>query len=190
MDRKKSQAEKKFSESSEECHKCVVDDKVAKHVEKIWKDSFSDASLLPVIGFPSNSGGVATLTHTLGDGMLMSINGLTSKSPLANNALYSFECSRSKYINLYEIMLIDIPGKDGEPSTVEYYTRQLCKYGLSVAGVHFHWLGSFMSPDATLIAAIHHQTTNDTTPEEFSRKTIRAIKKTQALIAKRSSHHK
>jgi hypothetical protein len=122
--------------------------------------------------------------------MLMSINGLPSRSPLANNALYSFECSKGVYLNLYEIMLVDIPGKHGEPSTVEYYLHLLAKYGLSVSASHYHWLGAFMVPEATLIAAIHHQATNNKiTPEEFSKRTIRAIKKTVALIEKRTGDH-
>jgi hypothetical protein len=170
--------------------KCEVNDKVALRVEAIWKDAFPNASLLPVIGLPSNSGGVATLTHTI-DNTLMSINGLPSKSPLANNALYSFECSNGVYLNLYEIMLPDIPGKHGSKSTVEYYTHLLEKQGLSVAGNHWHFLGQFLIPEATLVSAIHHQSTkNEITPEEFSKRTIYALKKTIKLIEKRSQHHR
>ncbi len=61
----------------------------------------SDAFLLPVIGYPSNNYGV--LTHTDGSGVMMKIDQLTSKSPLANNALYSAECSHHHYLNLYDI---------------------------------------------------------------------------------------
>src|SRR3982751_6209985 len=86
---------------------CVVDDKLALKVQTLWQRAFSDAALLPVIGFPSNSGGVLTLTHTDGSGHNMRINGLPSKSPLANNALYSAECSKGRYLNLYEIMIPD-----------------------------------------------------------------------------------
>lgn len=184
----KGHCEKRDRHDCDDHHKCVVDDQVAVHVEKIWKRAFPDSALLPVIGFPSNSGGVGTLTHTMGDGMLMKINGLTSRSPLANNALYSFECSKGKYINLYEIMLPDIPGKHGEISTVQYYTNLLRKYGLDVASSHYHFTGMFLIPEATLIGAIHHQSTSDLTPEEFSRRTIRALQKTIALINERSHH--
>jgi hypothetical protein len=122
------------------------------------------------------------------DNKSMSINGLPSKSPLVNNALYSFECSKEVYLNLYEIMLPDIPGKCGSKSTVEYYTHLLEKQGLSVAGNHWHFLGQFLIPEATLVSAIHHQSSsNDITPEEFSRRTIYAIKKTLRLIEKRTT---
>jgi hypothetical protein len=168
---------------------CVVDDILAKKIEKIWKAAYPGATLLPVIGLPSNANGVGTLTHAAG-GPLLKINGLTSKSPLSNNALYSFECADGVYMNLYEIMIPDIPGKNGEKSTVEYYTSLLQKYGLSVAGNHYHWYGQFMMPEATLVAAIHHQSTsNDITPEEFSRRTILALDKTSKLIEERMGNY-
>lgn len=190
------------SDSSSCKEECVVDDKLAKLVERLWKKYFPDALLLPVIGLPSNFNGVATLTHTMGDGHLMSINGLVSKSALANNALYSFECAKpakhhndhdclckdSKYLNLYEIMIPDIPGKDGEDSTAEYYVKLLSKYGLSPAGVHFHWWGQNVIKGNTLVAAIHHQGI-DISPIEFSKRTIKALLKTIKLIDERS-HHK
>ena len=177
-----------WSESSSSHNECIVDDAVAKAVEAQWKKAFGDATLLPVIGLPSNASGVGTLTHTMGDGRLMSINGLPSKSALSNNALYSFECSEGHYLNLYEIMVPDIPGKNGEDSTAEYYVKLLAKYGLSVAGVHFHWWGQNVIKGNTLVAAVHHQGI-DISPEDFSRKTIKAIQKTMALIDKRS-HNK
>lgn len=170
----------------------VVDDKVALAVEAQWKVAYPDATLLPVIGLPSNFNGVGTLTHTMGDGRLLTINGLISKSALSNNALYSFECASNKsgsvckYLNEYEIMIPDIPGKDGEYSTAEYYVSLLSKYGLSVAGVHFHWWGQNLMKGNTLVAAIHHQGI-DISPKDFSRKTIRALEKTMDLVEKRSS---
>ena len=176
-----------FSSSSSCSSDCLVDDRFARKVEDIWKEAFPDASLLPVIGFPSNSGGVGTLTHSMGDGMLLSINGLPSKSPLSNNALYSFECSKGHYLNLYEIMIPDIPGRDGDDSTAEIYVKLLSKYGLSVAGVHFHWWGQDLVCGNTLISAIHHQGIN-IDPKEFSRRTIKAIKKTMAVVERRSRH--
>ena len=179
-----------YPSSSSSCSSdsnCVVDDRSAKEVEAIWDEAFSGAILLPVIGFPSNSGGVGTLTHGMGDGILLHINGLPSKSPLSNNALYSFECSQGHYLNLYEIMLPDIPGRDGEDSTVEIYVKLLYKYGLSVAGVHFHWWGQNLVRGNTLISAIHHQAI-DMDPKEFSRKTIKALKKTMEVIDRRSGH--
>jgi hypothetical protein len=72
-------------------------------------------------------------------GPLLKINGLPSKSPLSNNGLFSTEVRNGKYINLYEMMIPDIPGKDGERSTSQIYIDKLYKYNLDVAGVHFHW---------------------------------------------------
>ena len=181
------------SSSSKSKDECVVDDKLARLVEKLWKKYFPSALLLPVIGLPSNANGVATLTH--GTGHQMSINGLLSNSPLANNALYSFECATSKdgcvskFLNLYEIMVPDIPGKDGEDSTAEYYVKLLNKYGLSVAGVHFHWWGQNVIKGNTLVAAVHHQGI-DISPVEFSKRTIKAILKTMKLIEERTHHGK
>lgn len=124
---------------------CLVDDNTAKKIEMEWKSLFPSASLLPVIGLPSNSGGVGTLIH-LADfkGMKvkpMDINQLPCKSALANAALYSFECSKGYYVNLYEIMLPDIPGFPGELSSTQLYVNKLRDLGMDVNGFHFHWTG-------------------------------------------------
>jgi hypothetical protein len=54
---------------------CILDDCLAKEIEKEWKSAFPDASILPVIGYPSKSG-VLTLTHGMQHMPLMKINGL------------------------------------------------------------------------------------------------------------------
>lgn len=156
---------------------CEVNDTVAKEVESIWKESFQDASLLPVVGIPSTSNGVIVLTHTLNNGMKMKINGLESSSPLANNALFSSECVNGTYLNFYEILLPDIPGKNGEPSTCQVYIKSLGEDPyLSVAGVHFHWLGESIYPDNADhgITAIHHQN-EGLDPISFSKRTIQCL---------------
>lgn len=162
-----------------DCSKCanqpIVNDNLAIKVEKIWKDAFTDASLLPVIGFPSYNHGVLTLTHTDGSGMLTKINGLTSKSLMTNNALYSAECSNEKYINLYEIMIADIPGKNGNLSTAQIYINELYNQNLSVS--EYHWTGASMwdckENAEHSIAAIRHFSMDH--PIEFSKKTIKAL---------------
>lgn len=161
---------------------CPLDDNAARQILAVWKQAFPDASILPVIGYPSNSGGVVTITHTMGDGHRMSINGLQSKSPLANNALYSAECVNGKFLNLYEIMIPDVPGVNGsgaspgssQISSSELYVKTLAANGLDVAGVHVHWLGATIFPNDKGVTAVHHQSTS-LDPLEFSRATINAI---------------
>lgn len=175
---------------TESTKNCKVNDRLAKRVEAEWKEAFDDATLFPVIGLPSNNNGVLLLTHTDGSGHKMSINGLKSSSPLANNALYSAECVKGQYMNLYEIMVPDIPGKKGEPSTAEIYVKLLQKEGLNVAGVHFHWWGSAMfkpehgKPIDRGVTAVHHQAIG-MHPIDFSRATIKALKKTLRIIHER-----
>lgn len=153
---------------------CLMNDTLANEVQSLWRKSFPDASLLPVIGLPSNGNGVLTLTH--GTGHKMSINGLLSNSPLANNALYSSECINNVYLNLYEIMIPDIPGTGGQPSTAEIYVKALQENDLDVAGVHFHWFGSHVLNNDRGVIAVHHQKSN-MHPIDFSIRTIIALHK-------------
>lgn len=175
-------SESSTDSSHEECKKCVMNDCLAKELEKQWKQVFPDATILPVIGYPSKGNGVVTITHTMGDCKFLKINGLKSKSPLSNNALFSSECSDGKYINLYEIMLPDIPGKCGEPSTVQIYVNTLQEYGLDVAGNHYHWTGAKM--DGYFPLAIHHQNIG-MAPHEFVCRTLKALKVVKEVIQKR-----
>ena len=39
-----------------------------RQVEAEWQEAFSDATLFPIIGLPSNNDGALTLTHTDGSG--------------------------------------------------------------------------------------------------------------------------
>jgi hypothetical protein len=154
----------------------TLTDEDARLIERAWKQYFPDSSILPVIGYPSyKNTGVVTLTHTMGDGKLLKINGLTSKSPLSNNALYSTEVSGGRYINLYEIMIPDIPGTNGAPSTAERYVSALRDNGLDIAGVHFHWFGSTVVPNDKGVTAVHHQKIG-MNPIEFIKRTATAIK--------------
>ena len=154
----------------------VMDDCLAKKVECIWKEAFCDATILPCIGYPSyKCSGVMTLTHGM-DMCPPTINGLTIKSLLANNALYSAEVSDGKWVNLYEIMIPDIPGKCGCKSSGEVYDEALIKLGISVEGDHYHWKG--MRP---FMLAIHSKNIG-MDPCEFSQKQISAIKAVMKYI--------
>ena len=153
---------------------CPLDDNAAQQILAVWKQVFPDTTILP-----SNSSGVVTITHTLGQ--RMSINGLQSKSPLANNAWYSVEYVNGKFLNLYEIMIPGVPGVNGPGSSAssslsssELYVKTLAANGLNVAGVGVNWLGATMLPKDRSVTAVHHQSAS-MTPLEFSRATINAI---------------
>jgi hypothetical protein len=149
----------------------VMDDCLAKKIQCIWKKAFCDATILPVIGLPSCSNCVMTLTHSLGKCVpKVKINGLTSKSILANNAFYSAEVSCGKWLNLYQITLPDIPGKCGCKSSGEVYTEALVKLGISIDGDGYNWKGScpfMLSINSKAIGM---------NPCDFSKKQIAAIK--------------
>jgi hypothetical protein len=165
---------------------CGIDDELAKEIDLLWKKSFPDNFILPVVGFPSNNNNkYAVYSHTLGDGMLMKVNGLKSKSPMANNALYSFECTRGRFLHFYEIMLPDIPGKKGKPSVVQIYVNALRDNGLDVAGVHWHFWGGVANEKDRGVMAIHHQNVG-LSPKQFSKKTIAALKTAIAAINDRT----
>lgn len=140
----------------------IFDDTMAMAVVNAWKKVFPDATPLPGIGLPSQNQGVLTMTHTmdpkLTQAMPMTINNLKSRSPLANNALYSLEISDGHWLHLYETMLPDIPGKEGEASTGQKYADRLAQSGISVAGNHYHWSGGLVMGHFAL--AIHSQAAN------------------------------
>ncbi len=163
--------------------KCPLSDEYAKYIESLWKKVFPDASLLPVIGFPSyKNSGVLTITHSMPDMPKMSINGLISNSPLANNALFSSECKDGRYINLYEIMIPDVPGIRGNLSASEVYVNALRDNGLNVQGTHVHWFGSTVLPRDKGVTAVHHMTTSDMDPAEFTQRTIKALQTAMAAL--------
>jgi hypothetical protein len=105
-------------------------------------------------------------------------------SPLCNNALFSSECSGDKYINLYEVLIPDIPGTNGALSTAQIYVNALAAQGLDVAGFHFHWTGSTVLANDKLVAAVHHQKIN-MDPLTFSMKTIAALNDVMEVISRR-----
>lgn len=169
----------------------TLTDADANRVAALWQATFTEAFLIPRIGIPSQDGGVLTLAHNLQRSpsepeMELLINGLPSNSPLAEYALYSAECSEGKFINLYEVMLPELPGSNGTLSTTSAYVDALGRQGLQVAGFHFHWLGfKTIITDAGL-HAIHHQS-ESLDPLEFSRRTIAALKEALDLILLRSA---
>ena len=157
----------------------ALDNNTAISVVNVWRQLFPDAAPLPGIGMPSQNKGVLTLTHTATmRGMApmppMTINGLPSNSPLANNALASHEVSNGRWLNLYEIMLPEIPGTNGAPSSVQRYVDALIAQGVDVAGNHYHWTGGQMAGRFPL--AIHSQS-SVLDPATFAQAHVNAIKR-------------
>jgi len=150
---------------------CHVDDDVCRQCENVFKKFDPKATIFPGVGLPSQNNGVCTIMHGMGPGAKnLKIQGLESKSPLANAALFSTECSSGHFLNLYEMMLPEaISAQPGRPSGAQQYAADLNNMGLSVAGNHWHWWGSDpYSP------AIHHQNV-DMHPVEFAEKTVQAL---------------
>ena len=153
------------------CCEPVMSDCLAKQIECIWKEAFCDAAILPVIGFPSCGCCVMTLTHTLGKCIpKLKINGLTSKSILANNAFYSAEVGCGKWLNLYQGIIPNIPGECGCKSSGEVYIEALVKLGISIDNDNYHWKGACPNMLAINSKAIGMN------PIDFSKKQIAAIK--------------
>jgi hypothetical protein len=75
---------KHHNSSHEDPHAPVVNNKVATKLLKLWKNAFLPG--VTAITLPSNANGVFTMSHGMNMPEL-SINGLKSLSPLANNAL-------------------------------------------------------------------------------------------------------
>ena len=156
----------------------ALDNNTAIGVINIWRQLFLDAAPLPGIGMPSQNKGVLTLTHTMAMPRMpkpspMTINGLPSNSPLANNALGSHEVSNGRWLNLYEIMLPEIPGANGAPSSVQRYVDALSAQRVDVAGNHYHWTGGQMMGRFPL--AIHSQS-SVLDPATFAQAHVNAIK--------------
>lgn len=103
----------------------------------------------------------------------MTIDGLPSYSPLANDALYSVEVSNDVWLNLYETMMPDVPGTNGSPSSGQRYSNALSRGGIDVAGNHYHWSGAKMA--GYFPVAIHSQAIG-MDPGTFSRLQIAALR--------------
>jgi len=102
-------------------------------------------------------------THTV-------VNGIESQSHLLKFAMFSTECYHGKWISLFEIQLPDKRNTaPGSPSLVDLYIQDLCKSGLSIGGVHFHYLGV----DPNMIA-VHHQST-EKDGMSFAMSTVQAL---------------
>ena len=163
----------------------------AKKIEELWKKEFPDALILPTIGFPEVAGNcVMTLTHTLNTKCFcmddLRVNGLRSKSILANNGFFTSEISKCQFLNIYQIQLPDIPGECGERSTVQYFIDKLTEYGIQVSASNYHLTGA----GQPFILAVNSYNVG-MCPEEFTCKTIKALNKTIDLIKKRRKckHH-
>lgn len=156
------------------CPPCppVVDDCLAKEILCLFKQAgFCDASL---IGLPSCNDCVLTLTHSLGNCLpCLKINGLPTKSIIANNAFYTAEVSNCKFLNLYQITLPDVAGSCGCKSSTEVYTEALVRLGISVDSNSSNWKTTCPTVVTVYSKAIGMN------PCEFAKKQIAAIKAVQ-----------
>ncbi len=180
---KGSKRKSKGSKGSKKHSKCEIHDKEAKEVEKLWREHFCTAKLLPVVGYPDVACGVLTLTHGLDEG-LIKVDSLKSKAMLLNNGFYSAEVAEGKYLNLYRVTLEDIPGRCGRLSTAQIYINTLAKLCLDVAGVNVSFTGQAKHKKARGLITINHQNVG-MNPCEFSRRTICALKKVLKVIKRR-----
>ena len=155
----------------------ALDDAAAEKVANVWRAMFPDATIVPGIGYPSKGKGVMLLTHSGNVAGMppmppMTINGVPSQSPLSNNALYTAEPTAAGFLNLYETMLPDIPGKNGAPSLGTRYKDALQMMGIEVDGDHYHWAGGLMQ--GNFARAIHSKNFG-MDPVDFSQRQLRAF---------------
>jgi hypothetical protein len=151
---------------------CEMNDGICKSLEAQFKTIDPNASVLPGIGLPSQSGGVCTITHTMPGMPKMNINGQTCNSALCNNALFSTECAAEtgKPLTLYEIMVPDVPGPSGAPSSAQMYINTLSRAGqMDVNASHYHWTGTSVPT-----VAVHHSSSS-LSPDQFVNNTIQAL---------------
>lgn len=154
------------------CCTPILTDCLAQQLECLWKQTFCDALILPQIGFPSCGDGVMTLTHTLKNccKQFPRINGLCTKSPLANNATYTVEITCCRWLNLYSIPLPNVAGTNGCKSSSEVYEEALIKLGISVDKSNLIWKG--ICPSILLVSS----KAIGMDPCDFTRRQIAAIK--------------
>ena len=180
-DKRHNKCEKK--EKKKHCpkkEKCEVDCKLLKELECLWKKFTCDVDA-------HFEHGVANIAHTLPLKAINTINGLPVKSPLTTHGLYSAECSCEKYVNLYEIIIPDIPGCHGEDSTGKIFVKILAKHGIYADGDHFHWKGHIILKEQALPDAIH-VVGIDIHPVYFTKVIIKALRKVLCITKQRIGH--
>lgn len=148
---------------------CKISDSYSNKLVSIWKKTFNNAIILPTIGYPTNSNGVLTITHTIPNFHFI------SKSFLINNALYSVECIDGKYLNMYELHVPDILVKNSCKSIIEIYVDALKNNGLDIVGIHCDKWGYHVVKDNKEIFTIRH-TKFEMDPKEFTNRTIKSLK--------------
>ena len=176
---------------------CCISSRTRKKLDKLWGSTFADAG--PLEKKPlgdckeERKSNVYLLSHTLRrcdqdqwtDIFRFTINGLVVRSPLGLDSFFSSECSKGRYVNLYTVILPDIPGRNGDISTSQFYINLLAQEGLNVSGIMFNWSGADTNPPVPgRILNIRHQNIG-LDPLEFSQKTLRALLPTLDLINKR-----
>jgi len=166
--------------------KCVVDDALAEELAAQFRRVFKDTR---IVTLPSENEGVALIAFLVDESRVPTFNGLRIKSQLFRTAFYSTECAKDqngqrRYTNFFQIAFSDIPGRNGEQSTVEAYADELERLGIHEESVIATWTGTkgieidagfkFVSSSGT-----------DVKPQVFVKKTIEGLLFMINLIAER-----
>jgi len=169
---------------------CNITDDTCTNLSKLFQVLDPNATALPDIGLPSQGNGVCTITHQMAGTPHMLINGDECKSILCNNALFSTECTASgHYLNLYEIMIDDIPSVDNSTGVIrsssQFYADSISRSGLSVSGLHTHWTGTMDGATGSpmQMTAIHHYSQGNMDPGDFVNRTVSVIQTLKTTIS-------
>lgn len=118
-------------------------DQVAINCLTVFKSLFRDSGFLPGLGRPSETKGQwALITHTLKGyiDFTSSINGVEYHGPLIDNAFYQFSYQPSgNVVNLYQITLPEVEGKNNLPSLAQFYLNQLAARKIDISGTTTQW---------------------------------------------------
>ncbi|MHB1774187.1 MAG: hypothetical protein ACYCST_21160 [Acidimicrobiales bacterium] len=113
------------------------------------------------------------------------IDGLKTKSSLANGASFSVEKINGEYFNLHETIIPDIAGKEGKPSLVNIAKTIIENLGLSVNCISTKFRGASMFPGLDNgMCSIKHRGYK-MKPRHFILKTIAALILISLVIKKK-----
>ena len=172
--KKKTRASHKKCKTNK-CITCAITTDLSNKVLAKFSCSFPDAYLT----FKTSS--TITVTHTIPSWNHPKLNGVRTCSILTNNAFMTSECSDNNYLNLYQVILPDIPGSCGDDSTVEIFTKLLSKFGLSSLSI-LTYFG--LTTKCYPLLSIHVQNYG-LCPEDFACRIVKALNEVLCVVKKR-----